>query len=39
VTNGPAPRALPWLEVTLDADGNLVVDTSVVIPRGKVFRT
>ena len=39
VTHGPAPRPLPWLEVTLDADGNLVVDTSVVIPRGKVFRT
>jgi cytochrome b6-f complex iron-sulfur subunit len=39
VTHGPAPRPLPWLEVTQDADGNLVVDTSVVIPRGKVFRT
>jgi cytochrome b6-f complex iron-sulfur subunit len=39
VTNGPAPRPLPWLEVTLDAEGNLMVDTSIVIPRGKVFRT
>ena len=39
VTHGPAPRPLPWLEVTLDADGNLVVDTSVIIPRGKVLKT
>ena len=37
-THGPAPRPLPWLEVTLDADGNLVVDTSVIIPHGKVLK-
>jgi len=38
VTHGPAPRPLPWLDVTEDASGNLVVDTGIVIPRGKVFR-
>ncbi len=38
VTHGPAPRPLPWLEVRLDDKGNLVVDTSVVIPRGKVLK-
>jgi cytochrome b6-f complex iron-sulfur subunit len=38
VVNGPAPRPLPWLEVQADAAGNLVVDTSVVVPRGKVVK-
>ena len=38
VTHGPAPRPLPWLEVKLDEAGNLVVDTSVIIPRGKVLK-
>jgi len=38
VTHGPAPGPLPWLEVRLDEAGNLVVDTSVVIPRGKVLK-
>jgi cytochrome b6-f complex iron-sulfur subunit len=38
VVHGPAPRALPWLEVKADGDGNLTVDTSVVVPRGKVLK-
>ncbi|MGE5346903.1 MAG: ubiquinol-cytochrome c reductase iron-sulfur subunit [Acidithiobacillales bacterium] len=38
VTHGPAPHPLPWLEVRLDDKGSLVVDTSVVIPRGKVLK-
>ncbi len=38
VIHGPAPRPLPWLDVTEDASGNLVVDTGIVIPRGKVFK-
>ena len=38
VTHGPAPRPLPWLEVTVDASGQLVVDTSVIIPRGKALK-
>ncbi len=39
VTHGPAPRGLPWLEVTADNAGNLVVDTSVVVPHGKVLKS
>jgi cytochrome b6-f complex iron-sulfur subunit len=38
VTHGPAPRALPWLEVTTNTDGELVVDSAIVIPHGKVLR-
>lgn len=38
VTHGPAPRPLPWLDVSEDSSGNLVVDTGIVIPRGKVFK-
>lgn len=38
VTHGPAPSPLPWLDVTQDSVGNLVVDTGIVIARGKVFR-
>lgn len=39
VIHGPAPRPLPWLEVAEDPSGELVVDTSVVVPQGKVLRT
>lgn len=38
VTHGPAPRPLPWLDVTEDPTGNLVVDTGIVINHGKVFK-
>ena len=38
VIHGPAPRPLPWLDVTEDAQGNLVVDTGIVVPPGKVFK-
>ena len=38
VLHGPAPRPLPWLEVTADEAGNLLVDTAIVIPRGKVLK-
>jgi len=38
VVHGPAPKALPWLQVKADAEGNLTVDTSVVIPHGKVLK-
>ncbi|MBZ5637338.1 MAG: Rieske 2Fe-2S domain-containing protein [Acidobacteriia bacterium] len=38
VLHGPAPRPLPWLEVQADAAGNLVVDTSVVVPRGRMLK-
>jgi cytochrome b6-f complex iron-sulfur subunit len=39
VVHGPAPRPLPWLEVRQERSGALMVDTSVVIPRGKVLKT
>lgn len=39
VLHGPAPRPLPWLDVAEDAKGELVVDTSDVVPSGSVFRT
>jgi cytochrome b6-f complex iron-sulfur subunit len=38
VTHGPAPRPLPWIEIGTDEKGELVVDTAIVIPHGKVFR-
>lgn len=39
VLHGPAPQGLPWLEVRADASGVLLVDTSVVVPHGKVLKT
>jgi cytochrome b6-f complex iron-sulfur subunit len=38
VTHGPAPRPLPWIEIGADEKGELVVDTAIVVPHGKVFR-
>ena len=38
VVHGPAPRPVPWLDVTQDAAGNLIVDTGIVISNGQVFR-
>ncbi len=38
VVHGPAPQPLPWLDVAQDAVGNLVVDTGIVIPHGKVLK-
>jgi cytochrome b6-f complex iron-sulfur subunit len=38
VTHGPASHPLSWLEVKVDAAGDLTVDTSVVIPRGKALK-
>ncbi len=34
VTAGPAPRTLPWYEVTLSAEGQLVVDRGRTVPVG-----
>lgn len=39
VVHGPAPRPLPWLQMTVDPSGLLVVDTSVTIPHGQVLKT
>lgn len=38
VTRGPAPRALPWLEVGRAADGQLVVYADNEVPEGTRFR-
>jgi cytochrome b6-f complex iron-sulfur subunit len=38
VIAGPAPRPLPWLQVAENSAGLLIVDTSVVVTHGKVFK-
>lgn len=38
VIGGPAPRSLPWLDVRLNERDELVVDTSIIIPAGTVFK-
>lgn len=35
---GPARNPLSWIDVKADTAGNLTVDASVVIPRGKALR-
>ena len=37
VVSGPAPRNLPWLEMSRHVDGNLVVDASREIEAGTKF--
>ena len=37
VIGGPAPSALPWLEITMSPSGQLVVDTQRAVPRGTRF--
>jgi len=38
VTRGPAPRALPWLEIGRAADGQLVVYADNEVPEGTRIR-
>jgi cytochrome b6-f complex iron-sulfur subunit len=38
VLHGPAPRPLPWLQMTESDKGELVVDTAVDVPAGTVYR-
>ncbi|MHC4275289.1 MAG: QcrA and Rieske domain-containing protein, partial [Planctomycetota bacterium] len=38
VIAGPAPRALPWLQMDATSRGEVVVDTAVEVPQGTVFR-
>jgi nitrite reductase/ring-hydroxylating ferredoxin subunit len=38
VTAGPAPRALPWLEISRRVDGVLLVDAAKEIKAGTKFR-
>jgi cytochrome b6-f complex iron-sulfur subunit len=38
VVGGPAPAALPWLEIALSPDGQLQVNAESSIPKGARFR-
>ena len=38
VTAGPAPRPLPWLELSQSVDGQLIVDTSKEVKIGTKFK-
>ncbi|MBW1842150.1 MAG: ubiquinol-cytochrome c reductase iron-sulfur subunit [Deltaproteobacteria bacterium] len=37
VTAGPAPRSLPWLEISASEDGTLVVDAAKEVKIGTTF--
>lgn len=37
VIAGPAPRSLPWLDISRNVDGMLVVDAGKEIKKGTVF--
>jgi cytochrome b6-f complex iron-sulfur subunit len=36
---GPAPRPLPWLQVSISPEGDLLVDRSTIIPARQYLRT
>lgn len=38
VVGGPAPRALPWLDVSRAADGQLVINADGEVPQGTHYR-
>ena len=38
VIAGPAPRPLPWLEISQDVDGTLVVDAAKEVKAGTIFK-
>jgi cytochrome b6-f complex iron-sulfur subunit len=38
VVGGPAPAALPWLEIALSPDGQLQVNAETQVPKGTRFR-
>jgi len=37
VLSGPAPRGLDWLEISLAADGRLMVDSGITVTPGTRF--
>ncbi len=37
VIGGPAPRNLPWLEISQEVDGSLVVDAARDVPKGTKY--
>jgi cytochrome b6-f complex iron-sulfur subunit len=38
VIAGPAPRPLPWLEISQSVDGSLVVDAAKEVKVGTIFK-
>ncbi len=38
VVAGPAPRPLPWLEISQSVDGTLVVDAAQEVKAGTIFK-
>jgi cytochrome b6-f complex iron-sulfur subunit len=38
VVGGPAPRGLPWLEVSRTADGSLVINADNEVPAGTRYK-
>ena len=38
VIGGPAPTGLPWLEVSLSPDGQLLVNAEAEVKRGTRFQ-
>lgn len=38
VIAGPAPRNLPWLEISQNIDGTLVVDAAREVKKGTIFK-
>ena len=38
VVGGPAPRPLPWLEVSRAANGDLIVNADNEVPEGTRYR-
>ncbi len=38
VIAGPAPRPLPWLEISQNIDGTLVIDAAKEVKRGTTFK-
>lgn len=38
VVGGPAPAALPWLEIALSPDGQLQVNAEAQVPKGTRFQ-
>ena len=38
VIAGPAPRALPWLEISQSVDGSLVVDAAKEVKQGTLLK-
>lgn len=38
VTGGPAPKSLPWYQVTMAPNGDLEVDTAIEVKQGSYYQ-